>query len=230
MVLIINPPFPERVKPKFYTLMEGTKLYRIYETKYCPKPTDFRYCGPMHRFDHHQSEPACVDYKPQKYNASNNSQRGILYVGLEFSCCLVEIFGSTPHAAYIDDKRWLAILTSKKDLTLLDIRNNGAMLVGANMATVGTSERSITQAWSRHFYERTDIFTKVHGIIYCNVHNGEDAIAFYERAENLFAYSSEDVFKLNNKNLKRYIRDAGEKNNITFIFPGDRISLLAAHC
>jgi RES domain len=228
VVEIVRQPCPERAKPQFYTLSEGTTLFRIYETEYCPKPTDFRYYGPMSRFDHHRGKPAHVGYEAQKCDASIDSERGILYVGLKFSCCLVEVFGGKPDAAYINDKRQFATLTVKKDLTLLDIRDTAAMLAGGNVATFTTAERSITQAWSRCFYQQTDIYNPVHGIIYRNAHNSEDAIAFYERASKLLALKKK--YKLSDPELKKQIRKVGNDNNISFIFPGDRISSEIGDC
>jgi hypothetical protein len=226
VVPIIHPPLSssdDRANPIFYTLKKGTKLFRIYRctSEYCPSPLDFRYYGPLNRFDHHRGEPPYLTYKVQESKPSKDSQRGISYFGKEFSCCLVEVFGNTADAAYITEEYSLVILKAKKDLNLLDIRNNGAMRAGANEASLSkVGKYEVSQAWSRYFYNQTKIYTEIQGIIYCNAHNNEESIALYDRAENLL-HLPEAIHLLTYEELKVHIIKVGKKNNINFIFPND---------
>jgi RES domain len=225
VVSIIHPPLSstdDRANPIFHTLKKGTKLFRIYRCTpdYCPGPLDFRYYGPLCRFDHHQGKPP-LTYQVKKCKPCEDSLRGIYYLGREFSCCLVEVFGNTPKAACITKEYSLAILKTNKDLKLLDIRNNGSMLVGANEASLAkVGKYPVSQAWSRYFYGQTEIYREIQGIIYCNAHNNEDSIVLYERAENLF-YPPEAIYLLTYPELKAHIIKVGMENNINFIFPND---------
>ena len=42
--------------------------------------------------------------------------------------------------------------------------------------------RILTQAWSRYFYENLDLYEYIDGLIFNNAHDGQMAIALYERA------------------------------------------------
>ncbi|KAB8318007.1 RES domain-containing protein [Tolypothrix campylonemoides VB511288] len=222
MVRIILPSLSKakQAEPLFYNLEQGTKLYRIYRTKYYPTADSFRFWGPIHRFDHHRGNPARIDYKARRCEPCEDTKRGICYVAPKFSSCLVEVFGDTPKRAEITKEYWFAILTPKTDLMLLDLRNNGAMLAGANDASLAkTHRRIVSQAWSRLFYDYQPIYHEIQGMIYHNAHNNEEAIAFYERAASFLTYEPKDVMPLTDAKLRRFILKAAKDNNINVIFP-----------
>ncbi len=222
MVKIILPSLDRanQAAPLFYTLEKGITICRIFTTKYYRSALEFRYIGPFHRFDHQRGNPPRNDYKARKCQPCKDEKRGICYVAPELSSCLVEVFGDRPEAAEITQEHIFGILTVKRDLKLLDIRNNGAMLAGGNDASLAkTNRRIVTQAWSRLFYEYQAIYPEIHGIIYGNAHNNEDAIAFYERGKNLLDCESDDVFPLADPKLRAYVLKAAKKNNLKLIFP-----------
>ena len=70
------------------------------------------------------------------------------------------------------------------NITLLDLRGAGAMKAGSVAALSTTDKRQLSQEWSRYFYEQENIYSTVDGLIYCNAHNNEEAIALYERSMN----------------------------------------------
>jgi RES domain len=222
LVKIILPSLSraDQADPIFYTLEKGTTIYRIFTKKYYRSALDFRYHGPLHRFDHQRGNPPRTDYKARRCHACEDIERGICYVAPEFSSCLVEVFGDRPEAAEITEEHLFAILTAKRNLKLLDIRNNGAMRAGANDATLAKlNRRIVTQAWSRLFYEYQARYPEIYGIIYGNAHNNQDAIAFYERGEKHLDCESEDVFPLADPKLRGYVLKAAKKNNLNVIFP-----------
>ncbi len=222
MVKIILPSLSRanQADPIFYTLEKDTKIYRIFTKKYYSSALSFRYWGPLHRFDHQRGNPPRSDYKARKCQPCEDRERGICYVAPKFSSCLVEVFGDIPEAAEITEEHLFAILTAKRDLKLLDIRNNGAMRAGANDATLAkTNRRIVTQAWSRLFYEYEAKYPEIYGIIYGNAHNNEDAIAFYERGKKHFNCKQEDVLSLADPDLRRYVLSAAKDNNLKVIFP-----------
>jgi hypothetical protein len=94
---------------------------------------------------------------------------------------LVEIFGDTREVDR--STRWVAILETTASLRLLDLVDD-AMAAGTIHAISGIGNRSLTQQWSRFFYERVDYFGTIDGLYYAGAHNGGHCIALYERAES----------------------------------------------
>lgn len=124
-------------RPTLRTLRAGTSLVRLYDpTRYGTQALTFTHNGPRGRFDHHRPPPAGSG------PTWDDPDRGIYYVALTLSCCLVEVFGDT---RLIDRPQLqVAMPTLTRDLRLLDLR--GAALSGEG-------DRALTQAWSRYFYE-----------------------------------------------------------------------------
>ena len=58
------------------------------------------------------------------------------------------------------------------------------MRAGSVAALNATAERSLSQQWSRFFYNTAVADeSPIDGLLYSNAHNGEAALALYERAE-----------------------------------------------
>jgi len=142
-------------------------LLRIYRPEtYCSSACGFRYDGPFSRFDHH----------------ADGHPRGIHYSAPSLSSCVVEVFGDT---GVIDPQGCqLALLRTNRAMALLDLRGSGAMRAGSVVALNATADRSLSQQWSRFFYDTAIAEDKpIDGLLYSNAHNGEAALALYERAE-----------------------------------------------
>ncbi|NJM69403.1 MAG: RES domain-containing protein [Scytonema sp. RU_4_4] len=157
--------------------------------------------------------PAC--YKPLGRKPCNDLERGLYYAAPAplLSSCLVEVFGDTGCIEITDHQ--IAIVTPTSHLKLLDIRGSGAMLAGANDATLAkTPERGLSQAWSRYFYEQKEIYSDIQGIIYGNAHNNEDAIAIYERAKHLLTCPPGNIYPLKHELFRGPILKAAEENNL----------------
>ncbi|OUL29824.1 RES family NAD+ phosphorylase [Nostoc sp. 106C] len=214
--LIVPPPRFGRPKPKFYSLKKGTELFRIFRTDFGTNALTFRVWGPLYRFDHHRGNFPSFSYEPRDYQPAHDQERGIYYLAPKLSSCLVEVFGDVGCIEITDQQ--IAIVTATRDLKLLDLRGTGAMRAGANEATLAkTEKRSLSQAWSRYFYEQPAIYTQIHGLIYCNAHNNEDAIAIYERAEHFFICRPENVLPLKHELLRGPILKAADENNLEVI-------------
>lgn len=209
MVKIPLPPDAYNTcSPLIYTLAAETLLNRIFKPKkYNTQPLTFRDVGPISRFDHHRF--------PVK-DPNQDSQRGILYAAFTLSGCFVEIFGDqrTIHFKELEEYQ-VAELTVTSDLKLLDLRKNGAMLVGANAALSKIADRDISQKWSRYLYNHPENFE---GIIYANAHNDEDAIALYERAKNRLSYNPNNVVGLNDTSLITSIIEITINHNLYLEF------------
>ena len=181
-----NSP-PSDLDPIFTTLKPGTELRRIYKDKDGRTEKTFNYKGPYGRFDHHRYP---ID-KPQV-----EKDRAVAYWGWgdTLSCCLVEIFGDQKFIASQDRAiRRAALMKLDQPVLLLDLRGNGSMRIGSTAKLAKNGTRKVTQAWSRYFYDNSQVFGEIDGLIYFNSHNDENSICFYERVipklEGAIAYS-----------------------------------------
>ena len=204
MVQIVAPP-PERPPcPIFHILPVGSSIVRIFNpNKYGTTAITFRSFGPLARFDHHRSS------YPQE-----DLERGAYYCALTLSSCLVEVFGDTGVIEITQECVCRPHLTH--ELKLLDLRGSGAMKAGSVAALSKIAERSLSQAWSRYFYEQPEIYPAIDGIIYYNAHNDEEAIVLYERASDRLTCSSEQVLPLSNLSLRPFVQKVALVNNLIF--------------
>jgi hypothetical protein len=151
----------------------GTDLFRIYDPDAPHGPRDskaFRWYGPFARFDHHRG-------------TGGRERRGIWYAGLTLSCAVVEAFDIGIVEA--GTKR-LARLRTTRELSLLDLRGRAAMRAGT-VAAISAGDHSLSQPWSRYFWEHPEIYGELDGLFYLSAHNGEPAVALYERARDALA-------------------------------------------
>jgi hypothetical protein len=102
-------------------------------------------------------------------------------------------------------------------MVLLDLRGNGAMRAGSVVALGSVADRSLSQAWSRYFYENPNVYQPVDGVIYHNAHNGEDALALYERAERWLVDPTNQIGRLDDQALRPLILDIALHNNLDFL-------------
>lgn len=198
MAWIALPPPTFPVSPRFQELLAGSELIRIFDpaSKYKPQPLTFRTYGPIHRFDHQRP--------PKK----DDPERGIYYAAPTFSCCVVESFQKRV-IEFGTCEVAIALLT--RPLKLLDLRGEGAMKVGCNVATVAAADTKLTQEWSRYFYE---VYPEIDGLLYTSAHNGEPSVALYERVRD--GLSCNETIALNHPDLLPVLRDIAERNSLFF--------------
>src|SRR5262249_53501611 len=111
MTFVLSPPPLLPVKPVFVCAALGTTVARIYDpTAHYATARTFRDVGPMKRFDHH---------------VETDRSRGILYAAEHMRGCLVELYGDK-RAGYTCQRHFCEI-PLVRDVTLLDLRGNGAM-------------------------------------------------------------------------------------------------------
>lgn len=201
---MVNIPNLNEIEPAneipYYFIDKGETLLRIYRekdlVKYKCTLKNFREVKSACRFDHHNSDP-------------ENKKRRIMYTAKTLSCCLVECFGDTRIIEI--EGRGVAKITTNRELMLLDLRRSAAMRLGCVAAISSITDRETTQSWSRYFYESTDLFGYIDGLIYVGAHNGEDAIALYERCEDAL---SATPTKLGDLNWRRNILQTMKKNHM----------------
>ena len=248
MVLILPPPPTVTPRPQYETVEPQTPLVRIFNpaSRYKTQANTYRYFGPLLRFDHQQ--PLTLE-EATKLKGKEDPERGITYWGYTLSCCLVELFGDTKIVEFKDYEVAIAIIN--KPLLLLDIRGTGAMAAGSVAALGSVADRLVSQAWSRfllnslnggnprngfsrYFYEQTDIYQKVDGILYSNAHNGEKAVALYghlthlgrpqvacphKRSEPIISNASIETRPLKDKSIRHLIDAAVAQNNMNCFEP-----------
>lgn len=190
MVIVHFPPPSRSIAPKFVTLVRNDILIRIFDpTKYDATAISFRNYGPISRFDHHRECPQRLD-----------PDRSVIYAGRTLSCCIVEIFGTGGIVKL--ERQQTAFITLKDSLKLLDLRGSAAMAAGTVAAVSSITERDISQAWGKYFYENPQLYDNIDGLIFSGAHNGEDAICLYERAESKLASAKIEILPLNHPDLR----------------------------
>ena len=172
MVSITGPP-PDprrRLTPVLVRLPAGTDLFRIYDPAAPHGPRSalqFRWVGPFARFDHHRG-------------TGRRERRGIWYAGETLDCAVVEAFDI---GVIEPGTKRLARPRTTRELVLLDLRGRAAMRAGT-VAAVAASDHALSQPWSRYWYEHPALVGEIDGLYYPSAHNGEPAIALYERARD----------------------------------------------
>lgn len=206
MVEIHPPPPRVAVKAVRFEIPAESYIVRVFDpTRYDTQALTFRYFGPLARYDHHH-----LDESASK--TSVDKERGIYYAAFTLSSCLVEVFGDY---RLIEVKEYaVASVKIVRDLQLLDLRGSAAMLNGSVAGLSSIPNRRLTQQWSRYFYEQSEIYGNIDGLIYSNAHNGEDALALYERARNGLSCGEEEVMRLDNRLLRGNIRAIAANNGL----------------
>ena len=239
MVEIRYPPPTRNISPQLLELTSGTTIQRIFDpTSYGATAIDFRYYGPLSRFDHQRcihsgiNDPAPplsegVSFRagarqrlkphvraPRQRGtkAQIDNERGIIYAGFSLYCCLIEVFGDDELIKLRQQQ--IAYITLKQSLNLLDLRNSGAWNAGSTASMAVDGRRKLTQAWSRYFYENPNLYGEIDGLIFNNAHNGEEAIALYERAVKQLSSASISTLNLNEPTMRESILKVANQLNL----------------
>ena len=208
MVKIYSPPPSREIDPQYHVISAGTILKRIFDpTSYGATASGFRYNGPRSRFDHHSR----VDGKP-----ADDPNRGIIYAGYTLSCCLVEIFGDEELITI--GQQELATIKLNRSIRVLDLRGEGCWNAGLNTTIANNDRRRLTQKWSKYFYETPKKYVDIEGIIFSSAKNGEDALAFYERAKIQITSALISTQTMKDKSLRKEIHLAAKKLHLPIQF------------
>lgn len=202
-MVVVSPPPPDptrRLYPKFCAVPSGAALVRLFDptSRYRQTALSFRYHGPKWRFDHHRRDAATG--KP-----TDDPARGIYYGGWStdqsngLSSCLVEIFGDT---GIVEFEHWhIAMPVVRRNLRLLDLRGKAAMNAGT-VAAVAACDHTLSQPWSRYFYETPATYPDIDGILYPNAHNHEIALALYEGTRDDLVCPPDRIIPLDHPDLR----------------------------
>ena len=208
MVKIYLPPPNREIAPQYHVISPGTIIKRIFDpTSYGATASGFRYNGPRSRFDH---QPR-INGKP-----ADSLNRGIVYAGYTLSCCLVEIFGDEDLITI--GQQELATIKLNRSIKVLDLRGPGCWNAGLNTTIANNDRRGLTQEWSKYFYETPEKYGNIEGIIFSSAKNGEDALAFYERAKIQITSALISTQRMKDKNLRKEIHLAAKKLHLPIQF------------
>jgi RES domain-containing protein len=213
-VAIAYPPPKVDVDPTrlvFETLGAGRELYRIYDpkSKYKTGPRTFRSNGPRLRFDHQRGKPG-----PKRTTVPvDDPDRRIYYAALSLEGAVVEVFGDSPRIISRGTYRSVRSRLTRA-LTVLDLRGRGGMVAGPTAGISGTETRRLSQAWARYFYERTNIYGNIDGLLYSNSHNQLDALALFERAEPVIMTASQKITRLISSMVELELYRIAERNDL----------------
>ncbi|HEX5414760.1 MAG TPA: RES family NAD+ phosphorylase [Chloroflexota bacterium] len=196
--------------PLHHYIPAGTRLFRIFNPNdYAATPLGFRWHGPHSRFDHHRG------HGPPAYAPADDPERAVYYAAFSLSGCVVEVCGDLGSIVFGDYH--VAKPEVTRDLDLLDLRREGAMRAGSVAALAKTADRSVSQAWARHFYEYPGIFGAIDGILYFNAHNDEEALVLFERAAGALACPATPVLRLDDPDLRTVIEEIAWRNNLVIL-------------
>ncbi|MDV3350262.1 RES family NAD+ phosphorylase [Leptothoe sp. LEGE 181152] len=199
--------------------IHSLKLVRIYTHGKGRGPTVFNYSKNLRgRFDHHISN-----------NDESDEKRGIYYAAASFSpssiellhCCLAERFQGIANIPqeieyYATQKHTplrVAFCKPLKSMKIIDLRGDGPLNWNVPKDIILTSNRKLSQKWSRYLYENTD----ADGILYPSFRMRNhlsargletnlsvfNSIALYERAKKRLDLRKDDL-------LSNYLADINE--------------------
>ncbi|MDB5059799.1 MAG: hypothetical protein JWO59_3271 [Chloroflexi bacterium] len=214
MVLIpYPPPTGPAPTPITTTIPIEQTLKRIWDpSRYEATALGFREKGPFSRFDHQRPDRPGSPFEP-------DAGRGIWYAGLTLASALIETFGSHDPSRTVDlaGPYRVGLVHLERNFVMLDLRGDGAALAGTVHALCGTSDRPLSQAWARYFYEETTVYGVIDGILYPSAHNGQECVAVFERAATALACPNEDVLPLAHPRLRPAIEGAARRGRLRLI-------------
>ena len=215
MVRVGAPPPQGRLRPLHARLAAGSPLLRLYNpSRYNAEPLTFRAIGPLMRFDHHRVTPPAAPHDPAK-QLYHDPDRAISYGARQLSCCLVEVFGDS---RIISLEPWmLAVLRPQRPLELLNLLGAGAMGAGTCAAIAKVPMRSLSQSWSRWFYEHPVDYQSVDGLLFASAHNDQRCIVLFERAQAALAYAAHESWPLTHSALRPIVYRTARGHNMTVL-------------
>lgn len=178
MVVPLDPP-ARPISGGTSTTIDATEgpLRRIYHMdQRSPSGIFRRSYGPTERFDHHTPKPL---------PAEDPDGRAVIYLAREIGVCGAEVFGDVKEANICPQYRAVAALPNHPT-EIQDLVGAGVMALGA-LAGLGTGDvsRRLSQEWARAVYEDDPAGHPVDGVRYLGAHDGQEAIALWERAPAL---------------------------------------------
>ncbi len=204
------PPTVDELKsidPEEVCLPAGTDLARIYSAggDYPSTWNEFRHWGPTtSRFDHH-----LLDSKDEPHFQS----RGMLYaagndVHGALATCLAEVFQTRRKINRSRNDPFFTVFQTTRDLRLLNLKDLWPTRAGAS-AAIATGPKRTSRMWAKAIYET---YPDLDGVLYGSSMAGmADAMALFERAEDVMPPSPRFNRALVDKTIQRELFSAADK-------------------
>ena len=170
----------EKVSPCIRRLAIGSVLHRVYMQggQYPTSWDEFRFSGPLSRFDHHVSN--C------ERKVDGSALRGVLYAAEHVATALAEVYEGMGRS--VNRKRnspWIVSFRTKCELQLLDLTGSFGLRAGAS-GVLNSCAHTYAQNWSRGFYE---VYRGIEGLYYQSSLTNKIAVMLYERSRRKVACS-----------------------------------------
>jgi hypothetical protein len=143
-----------------------------------------------------------------RFNAPN-SEFGILYLGEDSYSAFIETYGWLTGERYITreqlSQRRLALVSTARELNLVDLSGKGLAMVGADGRLCMGDEYKISQIWSLALWKHPQ---KPDGILYRLRHDPDKkAVALFNRDEVKAALSFKDMGSLlDSDNVEMFVK------------------------
>ncbi len=165
-----EPPAVWSTEPIALEVPSGTTFIRLHDpvgSRANPFPVvdacQLRTAGPIHRFDHH---------------ASDHPNRGIAYGAERLTGALAEVYGATRVIDRLETMH-VGFVAPAANARLIDLRDQGALAIGATGELMTTPDRDLSQRWALWLYER---YGWACGIAYEGRYAGCLCVGMWDRA------------------------------------------------
>jgi RES domain-containing protein len=136
----------------------------------------------VHNVIVHRGSPSHAHFDHQE-GTGDTEERGVYYAGLTLDCAVVEAFDI---GVVEPGTKHLARVYPTREMTLLDLRARAALRAGT-VAGIASADHALAQQWARYIYDNPAVYGEVDGILYASAHNGDDAVALFERVNGALA-------------------------------------------
>lgn len=151
---------------------------------------------------------ARFDYWP---GAEAPQQGGVGYFGFDVPTCLAEVFQDRRRIDAVNSPHHLTALKPTRRLSLLDLRTDYPVTVGAAHA-INSGPKDRCREWARAL--RT-VHPEIDGFAYVGM-TGRDCVVLFETASTAFPAAPEMTRALADKGLAGWLADAAEQIGYAF--------------
>ena len=211
------PPLdPTPSAPKIVLRGEGTEILRIFNpTEHSHTELSFRPFGPILRFDHHRAplDNAAIDEERAIWYGAPLEQPEGMVTALEI--CMWECFAAERR---VMPNRALGRVrvAAGQTLALLSLVDADAVSAGTITQLAAAANPHDSQEWSRFFYDKPDIYTRIDGLLYRSAWIGGFNIALSERGRpKLESHPDPGSLPLEHPSLRGPIAEIAYRNGWT---------------
>lgn len=143
---------------------------------------------------------------PASDRAADPVTSGVGYFGFGIAPCLAEVFAANRHISTTRGARQLSAFEPRRQLRLLDLRNEWPITIGASHA-ISSGPKNRCRAWAQSIRE---IHPDCDGLLYTGM-AGRDCVVLYAPPGGVFPVSPAFTKPLSDPGLASYVADAAEQ-------------------